>query len=319
MRRLLAAVLLTMLLAPLLALVPGTAHAQAPDAVGWWSAAHRSAVPVVPPAPPDVDPGDLLLQGGDLQRELPGTAPAPTAYAALRYALPAGGGVERLTLQVATGAQAADVRAYTTTASWQPVENGAIDDAPAADLSRYAVGALSGDGQSLVFDDIGKLATESGLLSVVLVPGVGDRVVVLKPGPAALTVSEAPGAAEPPAAPPVAPPAPAPVTAPLPQAALPVAPAAPVAPPVVPTVVPPPPLIEPRAEPVTASSTRRVLVPDDRRTRLVVGLEALLLTVFFGLLGTGPLARLRAVPDSPSAERGLGRFRAVREGAAPRL
>jgi len=301
------------------AMVPSQARAQAPDAVGWWNAAHRSTVPVAPPAPPDVAAGDLLLQGGDVQRELPDTQPAPTAYAALRYAVPEGATVTALTLQVADGAQASDIRAYATTATWQPVENGAIDDAPAPDLSRYAVATLTGT--TLTFSDIGKLATDDGVLSVVLMPGVGDRVVVHSPTATALTVSEPPTRADtayvppPPPAGPVLPaltPAPAVAIEP-PSAAL-----VPPAPQTAPSVALPSP--QPAAAPV-AAAVRRV-VADDARTRGIVVLEALLVAVFFGLLGLGPLARLARLTGQTAAvtgERGVGRFRAVRVGRAPRL
>ena len=306
------------LLLPLV-LLPSPARAAAPDAVGWWSAAHRAAVPVTPPPPPDVAAGDLLLQGGDLQRELPDTAPAPTAYAALRYAVPEGGVVTGLALQVAAGAQATDVRAYPAASAWQPVENGAIDDAPSPDLARYAVATLSADGTTLAFPDIGKLMTDDGLLDVVLVPGVGDRVVVHRPTAAALSVALATG--PPVTAPPVEPapgpvevvpvtaPAPGlpPVTGPLPQV-------------VVPT---PTPAAQPQLPaPVAAGSPLVRVAADDARARWVVALEALLVAAFFGLLGQGPLARLglRTGPaEAAGTERGVGRFRAVREGTAPRL
>ena len=318
MRRLLALAVLT----PALALVPGTARAQSPDAVGWWSSAHRSAVPVVVPAAPDVASGDLLLQGGDVQRELPNTPPAPTAYAALRYAVPEGGTVERLTLAVASDAQAMDVRAYATTSAWQPAENGAIEAAPVPDLSRYAVGTLTGT--TLVFDDIGKLVTDDGLLNVVLLPGVSDRVVVLPPKATALTVSEPEQPVVAPPPPPLGEPEPStvgPVLAPVPAAVLPPAPVAAIdVPQVAPTQAAPQPQVQ--AQPVAASSRRTVTRADDSRTRLIVLLEALLLAVFFGLLGTGPLAALARVTglrEEATAERGIGRFRGPREGTVARL
>jgi hypothetical protein len=64
------------------------------------------------------------------------------------------------------------------------------------------------------------------------------------------------------------------------------------------------------------------VVADDARTRGIVVLEALLVAVFFGLLGLGPLARLARLTGQTAAvtgERGVGRFRSVREGRAPRL
>jgi hypothetical protein len=307
------------LLAPLGALLPGTAHAQAPDATGWWTATHHAGAPLAPPAPPDVAPGDLLLQGGDVQRNLPGTAPAPTAYAALRYALPEGAGVTALTLTLASGAQATDVRAYPTTTTWQPAEAGAIEDAPPPDLSRVVPGELSADGTTLTFPGIGKLASDSGVLSVALIPGVADRLVVLHPTATALTVTE-PDVTQPPAPAVPAPVAPAvlPRTAPGPGLAAPVVPAVPHVPQVAPTSVP----AQLPARPVSAAATVRRVVGDDGHARMVVLLEALLLTVFFGLLGHGPLGvlgRLTGGAEPERAERGLGRFRVAREGSVPRL
>jgi len=63
-------------------------------------------------------------------------------------------------------------------------------------------------------------------------------------------------------------------------------------------------------------------VADDDRTRLVVMAELLLLLVTFGLLGLGPLAgaaRLVGPVAVDTGERGVGRFRGVRDGRAPRL
>ena len=305
------------LLAPWLALVPATAHAQAPDATGWWNAAHRSGLPA-PPPPPDVSAGDLLLQGGDAQRELPDTAPAPTAIAALRYAVPEGATVTGLTLQLATGAQASDVRAYATTSAWRPVENGAVEDAPTPDVSRYAVATLSADATTLTFADIGKLTTDSGLLDVVLVPGVSDRLVVRRPTAAALSVTSSPALGGPPVTPvppPVVPVVPVVAPAAPPIAPVPLAPSVPVAP----TYAAPAPQLP--AQPV-AAAVRRKVVGDDGRARLVVGLEALLVAVFFGLLGHGPLGllgRLSGNAEPARTERGIGRFRTAREGTAPRL
>jgi len=312
--------LVVALLAPSLALAPTPARAQAPDAVGWWSSAHTAALPVAPPAPPDVAPGDLLLQGGDVQREVPDTPPAPTAYAALRYAVPEGATVTALTLHVAAGGQASDVRAYATTATWQPTENGAIEDAPAPDLSRYAIAALSADGTTLTFPDIGKLVTDDGMLSVALVPGVPDRVVVQHPTATALTVQEAPPVDGPAPPPPVLVAPVVPGVLPAPQPVLTGAPLPPVTPQVAPTSAAPLPQVP--AQPVAAAAFRRTVVGDDARTRLVVGLEALLVVLFFGLLGHGPLRYLARATGSPpvvEAERGIGRFRSARDGRAPAL
>lgn len=313
---------MVLLLAPLLAVVPGPARAAAPDAAGWWNTAHRAAVRVTPPPPPDVMAGDLLLQGGDPGRLVldPGAAPMPSAYAALRFTTPEDATVGALTLALRPGAQAADVRAYATTTSWRPVENGAIDDAPPPDLSRYAVATLSADGSALTFPDIGKLVRDDGVLSVALLPGPADRIVVVRPTATALAVT-APASTAPAVAPPVVPVPPAvPATAPLPAALAPVAPLPAIGPSVSPTSPAPAPQVP--AQPVQAAATSRRVVADDARTRVLVGLEALLVLAFFGLLGHGPLAalaRLTGQPLTVAADRGVGRFRAARDGAVPRL
>ena len=51
---------------------PHTAAAQEPDVAAWWNAANLGDPAPAPPAPPDVDPGDLLVQGSN-------TVPTPGA------------------------------------------------------------------------------------------------------------------------------------------------------------------------------------------------------------------------------------------------
>ena len=314
------------LLSGVFALLPGTAHAQGADAQGWWNEFHQAGQPA-PPGPPDVGPDDLLVQGGDPARLLASDQPpAPSALAALRFQVAPGSDVGALVLAVGAGAQAADVRAYPTTSTWKPVQNGAIQDAPAADRSRFSTGRLSADGATLTFPDIGRLTTDAGLLSVVLLPGAADRVVVHKPSPTALVVSapasDVPSPSSSPAAAPVVAvqqPASAPLAAPF-EAPLAAAPQAPVAPSVVlPGVVPAP----VAAAPVTTRvSLGRRVVSDDDRQRLAVAAEALLVLMFFGLLGQGPLAvlaRFTGAKDVVSADRGIGRFATARVGHAPRL
>jgi hypothetical protein len=308
-----------------LALVaPGAANAQGADAQGWWTEFHQSSLPS-PPAPPDVAADELLLQGGDPARLLPAgildQTPSPTALGALRFTVTPGSEVGALVLTVAAGAQAADVRAYPAKGSWVPAQGGAIQDAPAPDLSRYSTGRLLADGTTLVFPDIGRLVTDQGVLSVVLVPGPADRVVVHAPRATALAVT-APAEPSPPDVP-----ATAPAQSPAPTPVVPAVPVAGPLPPVQPLPsaaatpvigVPPAP-----AAPVTnpAAISRRV-VPDDTRTLIIVLVEALLVIAYFGLLGQGPLAvlaRLTGQPVEVDGERGVGRFRAVRTGHAPRL
>ena len=305
-----------LLLALLGAGSPGPASARGADAQGWWWTASQEGLPAVP-APPDMTAGDLLLQGGDALR-LAGQPAAPTALAALRFHLTEGARVAGLALGVGTGARADDVRAYATSAVWLPADGGPLAQAPAPDVSRYSAGRLSEDGALLSFPDIDRLVTEDGTLSVVLVPGPTDRVVVHRPPATALSVvlpvlvvATPPGRVAQPG-PALVPPAV--VQAPL----LPVEPVSAPAP-VVPVVAAAP----AAAVPVLAAAlpTQRV-VADDTRTRLVVLAEGVLLLLTFGLLGQGPLAaaaRLVGPVAVDTGERGVGRFRVVREGPAPRL
>jgi hypothetical protein len=316
------------LLVLLSVLAPGAARAQGAGAQGWWTQVNGVV-------PPDVGATDLLLQGGDPARALPSTggvvdqSPKPTALAALSFTVAPGSRVGPLVLQVASGGQAGDVRAYPVKAPWVPVQGGALADAPVPELSRYSAGTLSPDGASLVFPDIGRLATEAGLLSVVLVPGATDRVVVHQPTGTALTVAApelatAPSRPVPPgqAAPQVPVPTGPPIAAirvlprvdsvVLPGVAAPAAPAPSVAAAPAPVAV----------APVAAAALTRRLVPDDGRSRLIVVLEIALVVGFFGLMGQGPLAqlaRLTGAQGPVDETRGIGRFRTVRSGRTPRL
>jgi hypothetical protein len=314
------------LLVALSVLAPGAARAQGAGAQGWWTQVNGVL-------PPDVGATDLLLQGGDPARALPSTggvvdqSPQPTALGALSFTVAPASQVGALVLGVASGGQASDVRAYRVRAPWVPVQGGALADAPVPDLSRYSAGKLSPDGASLVFPDIGRLTTEAGLLSVVLVPGATDRVVVHQPTGTALTVA-APEVATAPSGP--VPPAPqVPLPAGPPIAAIRVLPrvdsvllpgvTAPAAPNPSVAAAPAPVAAAPVA--AAAALTRR-LVPDDGRSRLIVLLEIALVVGFFGLMGQGPLASLSRLTGDQTAvdeARGIGRFRTVRSGQTPRL
>lgn len=309
---------LSAVLVPATALLPSAAQAQAPTAQGWWTSL---------PAPPDVGADDLLLQGGDPARALPDTgeldrSPSPTALAALRFVVPPDATVGALVLPVAAGARVADVRVYPAASPWSPAQGGGMADAPALDPTRYAAGALDPTGTALVFADAGRLVPEDGRLSLVLVPGPLDRVVVHRPGPLALAVVRA-GPSGAPSPVPVAV-AGSPGVGPGVVVAAP--PFTPVAPPAPAEALPAAPVVVPPAAPApvaaAAPSGPRRLVADDRRTRVVLAVEALLLLATFGLLGQGPLAalaRTTGVPVVTRTARGVGRFAREREGPPPRL
>src|SRR6266508_3434491 len=73
-RRLAAAVGATALVAGIVVVTSTPAVGERPMRAGWWSQASQSGIPA--PAPPDVPPDGLYVQGG------PG---GPLAYSALRY------------------------------------------------------------------------------------------------------------------------------------------------------------------------------------------------------------------------------------------
>lgn len=329
-----AAAVLVATLTVLLGSVPG-ASAAAPEAQGWWNALHREGA-AQPPAPPGVDPGELLVQGGDVLGRLPGqraAQPRPLAVAALRFAVDPDSAVTTLDLPVDGSAVAQDVRAYVAATSFEPVENGAYDKAPDVVLDDFSQGVLSADGSSLSFPDISRLVAAGGGLSVVLVAGPGDRVVLKPPGPDALDVVRPPAPTPdrpdvgvgdpPPGAGAASPPSlGAPAVPRATSAAFAPTPGAPAWPPG-PAVAAPPQRGEPAAAPVVRSAVARPV--DDTRTRVLVVVEGLLVLAFFGLLGYGPFARLSRLtglattPRGAAAVRGIGRFSALRSGRAPRL
>lgn len=345
LRRALSAVLLTASVVLPLA-VAQSAEALAPTATGWWSFATRDGLPQ-PPSPPDVQDGDLLVQGGGPSGTQAGTDAPPSAVAAVRFVVPSGSTVTALRLQVGDNAVASDVRAYATPPTWQPAQGGPLQDAPQPDRSRFSKGVLQAG--VLVFPDVARLLPRSGILSVVLLPGSVDRVVLKKPTATALAVTAPPTAQESAPAPSGAQPAqpamaataqPAAVEGSTDVAAAPplsaggspaLPPADPPAPGQQPALASPPDTTAPAAPAAAvpepqASAARNLPAADDTRTRYFAAAEAVLVLALFGLLGWGPLGRLAAsVPTAgplaaPSPdERGVGRFVRARTGRPVRL
>jgi hypothetical protein len=267
-----------------------------------------------PPDPPDVPSDGLLLQGG---------LSGPSAYAALSFTLPADATGATLTLAVASSAtQATAVQACPAKPGWKPVQGGPIAEAPTYDCARSVPAVLSADGKQLLFRDVTGLATDTGALSIALIPGDSDRVALAKPSANALTVQQA-GATSAPPPPPVAPPvvtggiAPAPPVA----AAPPLLPLAPAPVQVAPPAVTPPVenAVVPARRPVQAAQRSHSTTTG---VRLVLLAEALLTLLSFGLLGVGPargLVRLTGVEAGADRARGIGRFSRERVGSAPSL
>lgn len=181
------------------ALLVTPANAQAPDVAAWWSAANVGNGAPAPPAPPDVPAGDLLVQGSNGNGSAPALpisgAPATSqAVAALSFDLPDGASVGALTLTIDGTAppSAPTIIACKATKKFFAEENGPWTNVPPSDCSQTSTPKLSSDSKTLVFDDISKFLGD-GQLSIVLLPGAVDRVVIKKPDDSALSVMTAGG------------------------------------------------------------------------------------------------------------------------------
>ena len=342
--------------ATVVALLVAPASAQAPDVAAWWNAANVGNGAPPPPAPPDVPAGDLLVQGSNGNGSAPtlpvSGAPATSqAVAGLSFDLPDGATVGSLTLTIdGTAPPAAPtIVACKATQNFVAVENGAWTDVPPSDCSQTSTPKL--DGSKLVFDDISKLVTD-GRLSITILPGAIDRVVLKKPDDSALQVMTAGGLGA--SAPPLGTgsnagpvtdasggvPAP-PVAAVGGGAVLPPAGAGgtSVAPPV---IAPSPSNGQGATQPVasTADSGTGGLSTTQRRVLagIVIALELLGFAMLMGdrdveglalgsaAAGAGAVGgRLRApergarLPVAAPRSAGVGRFRSERQGPAPRL
>jgi hypothetical protein len=354
-RRTTAALLAVAGSAAVVALLVAPANAQAPDTAAWWNAANVGNGAPEPPAPPDVPAGDLLVQGSNGNGSAPtlpvSGAPATSqAVAGLRFDLPDGASVGALTLTIdgTPPPSAPTIVACKATQSFAAVENGPWSSVPPSDCSQTSNPKLSSDGTKLVFDDISKLVSD-GQLSITLLPGALDRVVIKKPDDSALTVMTSGGVGL--SAPPLGtgsnagpassgagavPVAPVGGAAVLPQASGADAGSA-VAPPV---VAPSQPAGQPASQPVasTAGTGTGGLSTTQRRVLagVVIALELLGFLLLMGdrdverlalapALATAAGGRLRP-PDRGGQVRvgavsvgGVGRFRTERRGPAPRL
>lgn len=320
-RRLLALAVGAASLLPVVVLTATTAGAAptatiGPTVSGWWSAARPDSV--VPAAPTfDVGPGDLYVAGSHALPALPDGAPAigpvgPVAVSALRFDLPDGATAGELRFRLAgTAPPFVTVSACRALGPFSAEQGGSWADAPAYDCAE-AASARVADGQ-VVLEGVDRLRRGTDL-SVVLVPGPLDRVVLAAPGSGTLTLTTAPGSSAPPSlepAPPVGTGAPAAVTGVLGPPAAPLVGSPPAAPAVVPRPVAPsvaPPLV---AVPVPASAAASPSRP----------WPVLVATLLLATLAFVPLARPRqsSGPSGAAAERGVGRFRSPREGRAPEL
>lgn len=355
-RRTAAALLAVVGSTAVVALLVVPAQAQAPDIAAWWNAANVGNGAPAPPAPPDVPAGDLLVQGSNGNGSAPALpvsgAPATSqAVAALRFDLPDGATVGALTLTIdgSPPPAAPTIVACKALRNFVATENGAWTDVPPSDCTQTSSPKLSSDGTKLVFDDIGKLVTD-GRLSITLLPGAVDRVVIKKPDDSALAVMTTSGLGD--SAPPLGtgtnagpvdtgagsqPVAPVGGSAVLPPAG---ADATAVAPPVVAPSQPAASGASPATQPVAARTSTGTGGLSTTQRRVLAGFViALELLGFLLLMGDRDVERLALVPAEASAAGGrlrapdrgrqvavgstsvggVGRFRSERQGPAPRL
>jgi hypothetical protein len=220
--------------------------------------------------------------------------------AALSFPVAVGAQVGTLTLGLGgVKPPSVSLMACPTTQPFHPVENGPLSDVPPYDCTVSDTAMLTGDGAGIHFDHLAALARGGGL-SVVLLPGTADRVVLTRPGPAALAVVPAPP--QPPDEP-LSPPAPGPAAPP----AAPVAAAAPVT---APDTGPPAARPHRRALPRTALPAPAAAAPAPPVPRLLLAMT---------LAGLGAAALLLGRPAATAGSRGLHRFARPRTGPAPRV
>ncbi|MEY2421819.1 MAG: hypothetical protein QOI95_1886 [Acidimicrobiaceae bacterium] len=146
----------------------GSAGADGPAATlaakGWWWKAQDSSLPTPLPAPPNVQAGQLNVQGNP-------TDPKGTAFAAVRFTVGTDQTVKSLTMKVADDKAAATavLLACQTGSTWTGVENGTWQSAPTV-TSSCINGQKATDGKSWTFA-VGPLQLAT-LLDIAIIPGV---------------------------------------------------------------------------------------------------------------------------------------------------
>ena len=173
------------------------AHGEAPDQSGWWFELKTKAVPVAPPAPPNVPADGLYVQQGPEGTE---------AFSALRYVLPEGASAT-LTLTAAQGSTTtlgAPLQACATTTTWTPPlpAPGYWEDRPSY-AKTCTPGTVSTDGKYVAFLLAPPILVD-GVIDVAIVPTDGAAPFAIafdNPGPDGLVVKQgAPSFSEPPPA-----------------------------------------------------------------------------------------------------------------------
>ena len=175
-------------------IAPSPVAAKAPDASAWWNAANLGDPAPVPPAPPDVKDGDLLVQGSN-PAPVPnplGTAPTGSqAVAGVAFDLPPTALVGALTLTIdGTPPPQVSVVACRATETFTSDENGPWSQVPPYDGNACVPGKIKGS--DVVFGDVEKLVSHNAL-RVLILPGPVDRVVFKPPNDSTLVVKDGGG------------------------------------------------------------------------------------------------------------------------------
>ena len=154
----------------------GPAQAVGPEAVAWWNIANAGAI--APPAPPDVAPGQLLVQGAEAAQQ---------AVAALRFTVAPEQTVRSLSVELVSPPPVPPVlKACRVDGDFKPVENGPWSEVPRSDCAEQIVGVVNGP--VATFDGVGRFVRD-GRLSVIVLPVDPTRVVIAAPDNRALDVS----------------------------------------------------------------------------------------------------------------------------------
>ena len=155
----------------------GAANAIGPDAVAWWNIANSGVV--APPPPPDVAPGQLLVQGAEAAQQ---------AVAALRFTVGDQQTVRALSVELASPPPVPPVlKLCRVDGEFKAVENGPWSEVPPSDCADQVEGVVNGP--VVTFDGVGRFVRE-GRLSVILIPVEPTRVVIAAPDNRALDASE---------------------------------------------------------------------------------------------------------------------------------
>jgi hypothetical protein len=175
-------------------LAPSAVVAQAPDVSAWWNAANLGDPAPVPPAPPDVKDGDLLVQGSNPAPVPNPLGKAPTAsqaVAGVAFDLPSSALVGALTLTIdGSPPPQVSVVACRATETFTSDDNGPWSHVPPYDGNACVPGKLKGS--DVVFADVAKLVMHDKL-QVLLLPGPVDRVVFKPPNDNTLVVKDSGG------------------------------------------------------------------------------------------------------------------------------